>query len=151
MKIDIICIARAKKSPHVELINDYQKRIQWPLNIIECESKEQNPQKKQQDEADKIKKHLKNDAVIIAMDERGKTFSSRKFSKKMQKFQNDGLTQIQFVIGGADGLTEEIRQNATLLLAFGEQTWPHLLARVMLLEQIYRSQQILAGHPYHRD
>lgn len=151
MKIDIICIARAKKGSHIELIKDYQKRIQWPLNIIECESKEQNPDKKQHDECEKLKKHIEDGAILIAMDERGKSLSSRKFAKKIQTFQDDGITKAQFIIGGADGLTSELRQKATFLMAFGEQTWPHLLARIMLLEQIYRSQQILAGHPYHRD
>jgi 23S rRNA (pseudouridine1915-N3)-methyltransferase len=82
---------------------------------------------------------------------RGKTIPSRTFAQKIDDIQNSGISTIQFMIGGADGLSDEIRARAKFLLGFGSQTWPHLLARVMLIEQIYRAQQILAGHPYHRD
>lgn len=133
------------------MISEYEKRIQWHVDIIECESKEHNAQKRKADEVEKIKKHLDSNAIIIAMDERGKTYSSREFAQKIDKYQLDGHNKIQFVIGGADGLTDEIRNAANMVISFGKQTWPHLLARIMLLEQIYRSQQILSGHPYHRD
>ena len=85
------------------------------------------------------------------MDEKGKTLSSIEFSKHIEKIQLDSTNGIQFIIGGADGLDDEIRDQARLIMSFGRQTWPHMMARVMLLEQIYRAQQILAGHPYHRE
>jgi 23S rRNA (pseudouridine1915-N3)-methyltransferase len=85
------------------------------------------------------------------MDERGKSLPSLKFADKIRDLQNQGRSHIQFIIGGADGLGDDIRKRADLLLSFGAQTWPHMLARVMLLEQIYRCQQILSGHPYHRE
>lgn len=150
-KIDVICISHIKNDAFADLINLYSKRIQWPLNIIELQSKHNDPRKCQNDEAEKIIKHIHSQAVVIALDEKGKSFSSIDFSKKLEQFSHDGLSHIQFIIGGADGLTKDVRQKANLLLSFGVQTWPHALARVMLLEQIYRSQQILAGHPYHRE
>jgi 23S rRNA (pseudouridine1915-N3)-methyltransferase len=85
------------------------------------------------------------------MDERGASLPSRKFAEKFQNLQNESRSNVQFIIGGADGLNDEIRGRADFLLSFGRQTWPHMLARVMLLEQIYRVQQILKNHPYHRD
>ncbi len=151
MKIDIICIAKTKKKPFLDLFEDYKKRINWTLNIIELESKQKNAAKCQEEEASKILKHLSQQAFIIAMDERGKTMKSLSFAQKLSDIQNSGQNHIQFIIGGADGLTQELRNRADLLLSFGAQTWPHLLARVMLLEQVYRAQQILAGHPYHRE
>ena len=151
LKIDIICIANIKNNAFADLIEMYEKRIHWPLNIISLESKHKNPRKCQEEETQKILKHLNNQAVIIAMDERGKSISSLAFSKKIENFTHEGRNHIQFVIGGADGLLKDIRQHADILLSFGSQTWPHALVRVMLLEQIYRTQQILAGHPYHRE
>jgi len=150
-KIDIICIASIKNNAFADLIEMYQKRIHWPVKIISLESKHKDPRKCQEDEAQKILKHLNNQAVIITLDERGKTISSLEFSKKIENYAHEGQNHIQFVIGGADGLLPDIRKRAEILWSFGKQTWPHALARVMLLEQIYRTQQILAGHPYHRE
>lgn len=151
LKVDIICVARIKKGEYYTLIQDYMKRIKYNLTIIEVESKHTKPHKCQQDEAEKIIKHINPSAIIIALDERGDGLKSLDFAKTIKNFTNNGQNHIQFIIGGADGLTDEIRDKASFLLSFGQQTWPHLLARVMLLEQIYRAQQILAGHPYHRE
>ncbi len=151
LKIDIICVARVKKGPYYDLIEDYTKRLKWKLNIIEVESKLSDAKKCQAEESEKIQKHLDPNAILIALDERGDGLKSLDFAKTIQNFTNNGESHLQFVIGGADGLTDDVRDKATFLLSFGQQTWPHLLARVMLLEQIYRAQQILAGHPYHRE
>ncbi len=151
LKIDIICIANIKNNAFADLIDMYKKRIYWRINIISLESKHKNPRKCQEEETQKILKHLDNQSVIIALDERGKTFSSLEFAKKIENYSNEGQNHIQFIIGGADGLLPDIRKKADILWSFGKQTWPHALARVMLLEQIYRSQQIIAGHPYHRE
>ncbi len=151
LKIDVICIANIKNNAFADLISMYERRINWSLNIIPLESKYKDPKKCQGDEANKILKHINNQAVIITLDEKGKPYSSIQFSSKLQQFAYDGRNHIQFIIGGADGLTQEIRKKSDLILSFGSQTWPHALARVMLLEQIYRAQQILAGHPYHRE
>lgn len=151
LKIDIICIARAKKGPYYELIQDYTKRLKWNLNIIELESKHTDSKKCQQEEAEKILEHINNSAVVVALDERGDGLKSLDFAKTIENFTNNGESHIQFILGGADGLTDEVRDKAAFLLSFGQQTWPHMMARVMLLEQIYRAQQILSGHPYHRE
>lgn len=151
LKIDIICVARVKKGPYYDLIEDYTKRLKWKLNIIEVKSKLSDAKKCQAEEFEKIQKHLDPNAILIALDERGDGLKSLDFAKTIQNFTNNGESHLQFVIGGADGLTDDVRDKATFLLSFGQQTWPHLLARVMLLEQIYRAQQILAGHPYHRE
>ncbi len=151
LKIDIISIARLKKGAYYELVEDYKKRIKWNLTIFELESKQSDPKKSQIEEEQKILKHLDDRAVIIALDERGDGLKSLDFAHTLEKFKNNGDSHIQFILGGADGLTDNVRDKANVLLSFGQQTWPHLLARVMLLEQIYRAQQILAGHPYHRE
>ena len=150
LKIDIICISHIKNNAFADLIEMYQRRMKWPVTIIDYESKHKDAKKTQQDEEQKILSKLNSSAVIIALDERGKSLSSLSFSKKLEMYSHNQSNHIQFVIGGADGLTQKIRDKSHLLMSFGEQTWPHALARVMLLEQIYRAQQILAGHPYHR-
>lgn len=151
MKIDIIAIGQLRKGPMFDAMGEYQKRITWPVNFIIHESKQRDERVKQREEHEKLLGSLNNSAFIIAMDEKGKSLPSSAFANKVKELQNQGQSHIQFVIGGADGLSDEIRQRANLLLSFGAQTWPHMLARVMLLEQVYRCQQILAGHPYHRE
>jgi 23S rRNA (pseudouridine1915-N3)-methyltransferase len=151
MKIDVIAVGRLKKGPYYDLCQEYQKRTRWSVTLYEIESKYTEAAHIQGDEARKIKDHIKGEAFVIVMDERGDGLRSLDFAKTIEKLQNNGENYIQFIIGGADGLTDEVRDRANLLLSFGQQTWPHMLARVMLFEQIYRAQQILAGHPYHRE
>jgi 23S rRNA (pseudouridine1915-N3)-methyltransferase len=150
LKIDIIAVGRLRKGPYFDLAQEYEKRIRRPLTIYEIESKIKNAAAAQKDEAKKIKHHLKNNAYIIALDERGESLKSTAFAQKINHLQNTGEQCLQFIIGGADGLTEDIKSQARMSLSLGKATWPHMLARVMLLEQLYRAQQIIAGHPYHR-
>ncbi len=150
-KIDIIAVGRLRKGPLFELGEEYKKRIRWPLTIHEIESKYKDPENIQDDEERKILDRMKDSAFTIVLDERGDGLRSLDFAKTIENLQNSGEQYIQFILGGADGLTDTVRDRANLLLSFGQQTWPHLLARAMLLEQIYRAQQILAGHPYHRE
>lgn len=151
MKIELIAVGRLRSGPEYELFKTYDKRLTWPFSLIEIASKHKDPQAAQADEHQQIQKHLDPSAFIVALDERGKPLSSGAFAETLQKLQNDGRPKIQFIIGGADGLSDDLRKRANLLLSFGVQTWPHRLVRVMVLEQIYRAQQILKGHPYHRD
>lgn len=151
MNIQILACGRLKNGAHKDLFDDYLKRMDWGVTLHEIDSKHKEQGKIHTDECAQILGKLSAQSFIVAMDERGKTFSSRDFAGKIQDLQNAGQSQIQFILGGADGLSNEIRSRANLLLSFGKQTWPHMLARVMLLEQIYRSQQILKNHPYHRD
>ena len=90
-------------------------------------------------------------AFVIACDERGDAFTSRGFAERLAKLRDQGERRVAFLIGGADGLSEEALAPARLRIAFGPQTWPHALARAMLAEQVYRAVTILAGSPYHRD
>ena len=86
----------------------------------------------------------------VLLDERGRQMTSDHFAQLLGRWRDDGVREARFVIGAADGHNEEARDAADVLLAFGPATWPHMLARVMLLEQLYRATSILAGHPYHR-
>jgi len=145
LAIDIIAVGKLKNDPLLDVFDDYRKRLQWKFALIELDGKTQAEQ------LSKIEEKIDPSAALIVMDERGQSYSSRDFASKIEQFQNNSYNHLQFIIGGADGLSDDIRKKANLLLCFGKQTWPHMLARVMLIEQIYRAQQILAGHPYHRD
>ncbi len=145
LAIDIIAVGKLKNDPLLDVFEDYAKRLHGKFTMIELDGKTQA------DQISKIEEKLNPQAALIVMDERGQSLSSRDFAAKIEGFQTNGYSHLQFVIGGADGLSDSIRKKASLLLSFGKQTWPHMLARVMLVEQIYRAQSILAGHPYHRD
>ncbi|MDB2682695.1 23S rRNA (pseudouridine(1915)-N(3))-methyltransferase RlmH [Alphaproteobacteria bacterium] len=139
LKIEIIAVGSLKSGSFYDLVQRYSGMIQYPLTIHELKDDH------------KIAEKLNPQAVIWAMDERGKSFGSTQFASDIQDLSDSGVKQLQFVIGGADGLSDEVRNAAQKLISFGKQTWPHMMARVMLLEQIYRAQQILKGHPYHRE
>jgi len=148
MRITILAIGKQKNSPTLDMCNEYIKRMKWKVKLVEIESpKSANSNQ----EAKLIEKKLPSSAFIIALDERGKTLSSIEFSKNIEKwYEQSPNNELFFLIGGADGFNENIRKRANFLMSFGKQTWPHMLVRVMLLEQVYRAQQIASGHPYHR-
>lgn len=151
LKITVIVVGRLNKGPYFEMCQDFVKRMTWPVTVHEIESKQKDAAKSQEEETQKIIEKLIPQAFTIILDERGNGLRSLDFANTLENLKNTGENKIQFVIGGADGLVDEIRDKADVLLSFGQQTWPHMLARVMLLEQIYRAQQILSGHPYHRE
>lgn len=143
---EVICIGKLKSgSPFYDLNDEYVKRLGNLLSLTVLEGKNQ------QDEWDKIESKLHPEANLIVLDEKGKSLPSVKFAHKIEHLKTNKNGKIQFVIGGADGLSKELRQRADLTLSFGEQTWPHMMARCMLLEQIYRAEKIIAKHPYHRE
>ncbi len=149
MEICIIAVGKCRENTYLSLIDKYSSLINWKIFINEIgTNKAVNKIQQENLILDKINKYKPN--IIIALDERGSNLTSEKFANKFENWQNIGQHKICFLIGGADGFTENIRKKANFLLSFGKQTWPHMLVRVMILEQIYRSQQILAGHPYHR-
>lgn len=142
----IIAVGRMKKaSSFAPAYTEYEKRLKGKLELIELDGQTQS------DELRKIKDKISLTSPLIVLDEKGKTLSSVAFSKKIADLQQIKPGKIQFVIGGADGLDDEIRQKADVVLSFGKLTWPHMLARVMLIEQIYRAGLILSNHPYHRE
>lgn len=148
MKIRIIAVGKLRNSLLLEQCGEYAKRIGWKISIKEIDAPKASTSSI---EAPLILKHLSEPSFVIALDERGESFTSPDFAKKISKWQNQAPSNtLTFLIGGADGFDNSIREQADFLLSFGKQTWPHMLVRVMLLEQIYRAQQILAGHPYHR-
>lgn len=174
MKLRILAVGRIKSGPEAALIAEYAKRLQWPLGLEEVEERralsgpalkaregellaealERSASKKAGSRKPGPKKDVaKKDGrqILVALDERGKSLGSRDFARKLAAWQDQGVAETVFVIGGADGLAETLRDRADLVLSLGQMTWPHMLARAMLVEQIYRAQQILAGHPYHRD
>ena len=144
LSIDLIAVGKLKNDPLLDVFEDYKKRLLWKFSFTELDGKTQAEQ------LTKIESELKPNAALVVLDERGKSLSSRDFAAKIDAW---GVSHghVQFVIGGADGLSDDIRKKATMLMSFGAQTWPHMMTRVMLMEQIYRAQQILANHPYHRD
>ena len=151
MRIDILAIGRARAGPERALYQTYASRIRWPLALRELEEKRRLPAAELKvREGALLLEALPADAAVVALDETGKDLSSEEFAKRLGRWRDDGRATVAFVIGGAEGLSDEVRGRADLLLSLGRQTWPHMLVRTMLAEQIYRAQQILAGHPYHR-
>ncbi len=151
MRVEILAVGRARAGPERDLYDSYIKRIRWTVELREVEEKRPLPPAKlRAREAELLLAALPEHAVTVALDGTGKNLSSEALARKLGQWRDDGRGCVAFVIGGADGLAPEIRDRADLVLALGRQTWPHMLVRTMLAEQIYRAQQILAGHPYHR-
>ncbi|MFN3229287.1 MAG: 23S rRNA (pseudouridine(1915)-N(3))-methyltransferase RlmH [Asticcacaulis sp.] len=155
MRIQLATIGRLGPSPETELTRDYVRRATLsgrPLGLGPVEILEVDPRKSgKAPEAEALREALGDGVCVIACDERGKTFTSRAFASQIEKLRDQGERRLAFVIGGADGLDPAFVAEARLTLAFGPQTWPHALARVMLAEQVYRAITILGGSPYHRD
>lgn len=145
MRITVLAIGRAR-GPVADLCADYAKRLTWQFTLKELEPKPAT----QERESAALLAALPEGARVVVCDERGKNLGSQPFADKISQWQDDGARDIAFLLGGADGHADEVRKRADLVLGFGQLTWPHMLARVMLVEQIYRAQQIIAGHPYHR-
>lgn len=152
MRVTIRAIGKIKGDPLEEALLTYQKRLRWEVSVQEGEIKQKvSPAALQQEEAKWLLAGVPMGAFVIALDERGKGLTSPAFSALLSQKQLEGFSQFVFLMGGADGLTPEVRARADLLLSLGAMVWPHKLARVMLMEQLYRAQQIQVGHPYHRE
>lgn len=148
MKVSIIAVGRLKDGPETSLVSDYLKRLPWPVSVVEIDP---NKHRGQKAEAAALGAAIPKGAALVVLDEKGRDLPSTALAEKISEWRDMGRRDIAFLIGGADGHLPETRKKSDLLLAFGRATWPHKLARVMLVEQIYRCHQILAGHPYHRD
>jgi len=145
----IIAIGELKSGPEHQLFNQFYKRMQPPPLMQEIPNRNGSSPKA---DADLILKHIKNDDYVIILDEGGNNLKTRDLYKKVEDLENNqGFKRMVFVIGGADGLHTTIKARANLSIAFGCATWPHMLVRGLLMEQLYRIQQIKNGHPYHRD
>ena len=139
MILHIVARGKIGRSPEAELVDRYVKRISWPTRLTELA-----------DHGGKMP-DLPSNSVLVALDERGKALSSTELAKNLESWRDAGKREVRFLIGAADGHDEELRARADLLLSFGPATWPHLLARAMLAEQLFRAVSILANHPYHRE
>lgn len=151
MRIVIAAVGRLRRGPELELLESYRRRIRWAVTILEVEERRPlPPAERQAREADLLRAALPEGATLAALDERGAQLDSPQFARWIAAQQDRGVGDLAFAIGGADGLAPGLRDEAEIKIAFGTMTWPHMLARAMLMEQIYRAQQILAGHPYHK-
>ena len=153
MRVTILTIGKAARGPEQELWSTYIRRLPWPVEIREFELKKQpaTSAERKKLEGEKLLQVISSTATVVALDERGKNLASRAFATKIDNWRQEGAGDLIFIIGGADGLSDAVRSRANLLLSFGSLTWPHMLVRVMLCEQIYRAWSICSGHPYHRD
>jgi len=159
MRLVVISIGRLKQGPERELAERYRERFDdigrklgfRGLEIHEIpESRARDPASRITEEATAISAAIPAKSALVALDERGENIDSAAFARHLGAWRDQSVANTIFVIGGADGLSPDLRRKAKLSIAFGSATWPHQMVRVMLLEQIYRAATILAGHPYHR-
>lgn len=139
MQLHIVARGKIGRSPEAELVDRYLKRIQWPTRVTELpdtggRTPEPAPATK-----------------IVLLDETGENLPSRVLAERLGAWRDDGVREARFLIGAADGFGDAERAQADLLLSFGRATWPHMMARAMLAEQLWRATSILANHPYHRE
>ena len=138
MLLHIIARGKIARSPEEDLVERYVRRIAWPIKLTELPEtggKIPDPQ---------------TPCRNVLLDEKGRNLGSQEFAHILERWRDDGIRECRFLIGAADGHSEADRAEADLLLSYGKATWPHLLARAMLAEQLFRATSILAGHPYHR-
>ena len=138
MRLHIIARGKIGRSPEAELVDRYARRIAWPFKLTELPDTGGSLPEPQ------------GAIRTVLLDERGKQLNSEDFATLLGKWRDEGVRETRFLIGAADGHGEALRSEADLLIAFGAMTWPHLMARAMLAEQLWRATSILAGHPYHR-
>ena len=153
MRIRICTIGKDRRGEFSSAIARYNKQLPWQVELIEKEPKKPNAPIAQRmaEEANLLLQAASGATVKIALDERGKLLSSPDFARKLGVWEDDGLSDIAFFIGGADGLDKTLLNQCDLKLSFGQMVWPHQMVRVMLCEQLYRAYSILANHPYHRE
>ena len=139
MLLHIVARGKIGRSPEADLVERYVKRINWPVKITELPERGGNLPA------------LPGNSVSIVLDERGKDLASAELARRLEAWRDGGKREARFLIGAHGGHDEDVRASADLLLSFGTATWPHLLVRAMLAEQLFRATAILANHPYHRE
>ncbi|MBB4154809.1 23S rRNA (pseudouridine1915-N3)-methyltransferase [Sphingomonas jinjuensis] len=137
--LHIVARGRIGRSPESELVERYLKRIAWPTKVTELP-----------DKGGRLPA-LEPQTRRVLLDEKGEVMASMAFAERLGRWRDDGVREARFLIGAADGFDDAERAEADLLLSFGRATWPHMMARAMLAEQLFRATSILAGHPYHRE
>jgi 23S rRNA (pseudouridine1915-N3)-methyltransferase len=139
MLLHIVARGRIGRGPEAELVERYLKRVTWPTKITELP-----------DTGGKMPA-IEGGTKIVMLDETGESLPSRVLAERLGAWRDGGVREARFLIGAADGFGDAERAGADLLLSFGRATWPHLMARAMLAEQLWRAASILANHPYHRE
>lgn len=139
MLLHVIARGRIGRGPEADLVERYRARMSWPFRITELP-----------DKGGRVPAPT-GDCRTVALDERGESLGSAAFAERLGRWRDDGVRETRFMIGAADGHDAGTREDADLLISFGKATWPHLMVRAMLAEQLYRATAILAGHPYHRE
>ncbi|WP_422055545.1 23S rRNA (pseudouridine(1915)-N(3))-methyltransferase RlmH [Sphingomonas sp.] len=139
MLLHIVARGRIGRSPEAELVDRYLKRVTLPTRVTELP-----------DTGGKMPAVAPGTRIVM-LDEKGENIPSRVFAERIQAWREDGVREARFLIGAADGFDDEARAQADLLISYGRATWPHMLARAMLAEQLWRASSILANHPYHRE
>ena len=155
MRVTLCVVGRLRAGPERDLIDDYLTRFDrtgralglGPASMIEVEDKKGGGSAA---EAALLRKSIPDGAFLVTLDERGKVMTSPEFSNKLADWRDNSQRDLAIVIGGADGIAPDLRAEADFSLSFGKMVWPHMLARVMLTEQLYRAANILSGGPYHR-
>ena len=138
MLLHILAYGRIGRGAEAELVERYLKRISWPTRVTELAEGAKIPP-------------VPANSITILLDEKGESIASTALARKLEQWRDGGKREARFLVGGADGFDDAARAKADLLLAFGKSTWPHLLARAMLAEQLWRATSIIANHPYHRE
>jgi 23S rRNA (pseudouridine1915-N3)-methyltransferase len=152
MRCHLIAVGRAKPGPTRQIFALYAERLSPPLSLIEVEEKRPLPEAQLKErEAELLLAALPKGALLVLLDEHGKALSSQGFAEKLGVWRDQGVADLAFAIGGAAGHGPATRTRADFTLSLGPLTWPHMLVRGMLAEQLYRGFSILAGHPYHRE
>ena len=139
MLLHIVARGRIGRGPEAELVDRYVKRLTWPVRLTELP-----------DTGGRMPS-VEGQTRIVMLDETGEMLGSRAIAERLGRWRDEAVRETRFLIGAADGFDDAERANADLLLSFGRATWPHLLARAMLAEQLWRAVSILANHPYHRE
>lgn len=139
MRLHILARGKIGRSPESELVGRYLKRISWQTKITELP-----------DRGGALPPAERNSRTVM-LDEKGEQCTSIQIAEMLGRWRDDGVGEVRFCLGAADGFDDEDRASADRLIAFGKATWPHMLARAMLAEQLYRATSILANHPYHRE
>ena len=140
MLLHVIARGKIGRSAEAELVDRYFKRVSWPTRVTELP-----------DMGGKVPVPSASPHVTVLLDEKGKQLTSMEFADILGRWRDNGIRECRLMIGAADGFDDEERANADLLIAFGRMTWPHMMARAMLAEQVWRATSILANHPYHRE
>ena len=150
MQLSIVAIGKSRATPENTLTKLWLSRLQPAGRLIEIVSKLPAGPKRTEDEGRRLLQAIPDGVALGVLDPRGKDYSSEDLADLIGEWRNEGFGAAYFAIGGADGHTDILRQKANRTIAFGRATWPHILFRAMLAEQLYRASMILEGHPYHR-